>query len=225
MAGRKPEIPEGYLGPQEKWNELGLKSMTHPNPEIIARDNHLKIEIGSSMTHIKFTYQLIHCISEKEYSEYVFAQMKEGIIHVLVHMPETGYYKLQLYALPSADESKSLPNVFNYLIRCTTAAQTVHPFPKHYAQWKDGCFLHEPLVLHSNSNLTNINWRVNVPHANGVAVVVDEEWFHFENRGGPVWVAKFSLDKYRGSNSKVKLSANFQGDEESKFSTMLEFTI
>jgi hypothetical protein len=47
---------------------------------------------------------------------FVFAQMRDGVIHYLVHMPESDYYKLQLYALPAADPNKSLPNVYNYLI-------------------------------------------------------------------------------------------------------------
>jgi len=224
MAEQKPELPEGYLGPQEKFAELGLNTMTHPDPEFTARDNHIEIKIQAK-THVKFTHQLVNCRTDKDVSQYVFAQMKDGVIHYIIHMPESDYYKLQLYALPAADPSKSLPNVYNYLIHCTRATQAVYPFPKQYAQWKDGCYLFEPLVLHSNSKLTNINWHVNVPHANAVAVVADGEWFQFESRGGPVWMAKFSLDKFRGKNTKVTLSANFQGAEESKFSTLLEYML
>lgn len=224
MADKKPELPEGYLGAQEKWKEMNLHTMSHPDPEITARDNHLLIKIEAK-SHIKFTHQLINCRTDQDCTKYVFAQMKEGVLHMHVHMPESDWYKLQIYALPMADQSKSLPNVYNYLINCVRAIQAVYPFPKQYAQWKDGCFLTEPLVLHSNSKLTNINWQVYVPKANAVAVVADGEWFHFENRGGPVWTAKFSLDKYRNKNTKVTLSANFQGAEESKYSTLLEYLL
>ena len=224
MADQKPEIPEGYLGPQEKFKQLGLSTMTHPDPEITARDNHLEIKIQAK-THVRFTHQLVNCRTDKDMSQYVFAQMKEGVIHYLVHMPESDYYKLQLYALPAADPSKSLPNVYNYLIHCTRAVQTVYPFPKQYAEWKNGCYLYEPVVLHSNSNLTNINWQVHVPHAKAVAVVVGEEWFQFQHRGGPVWQAKLSLDQFRGKNTKVTLTANLEGGEERKDATWLEYHI
>lgn len=224
MAAKKPEIEEGYLGPQANFKELGLVPLSHPDPEVTVRDNHLEIKIQAK-NHIKFTHQLINCRSGLDLSKYVFSQVKEGVAHFLVHMPTADYYKLQIYALPAADPSKSLPNIFNYLINCTTAVQSVYPFPKQFAQWKDGCYLHEPLVLHLNSKLTNINWYVNVPHANAVAVVVDDEWHHFENKGGPVWKAVFSLDKHRKKGTKITMSANFQGAEENKFSTLLEYIL
>jgi hypothetical protein len=75
------------------------------------------------------------------------------------------------------------------------------------------------------SKLTNINWHVSVPRAKAVAIVADGEWFQFENHGGSNWKAKFSLDKYRGKNTKVTLSANFEGADESKFSTLLEYLL
>jgi hypothetical protein len=34
MADQKPELPEGYIGPQDKFEELGLSTMTHSDPEI-----------------------------------------------------------------------------------------------------------------------------------------------------------------------------------------------
>jgi hypothetical protein len=58
MADQKPEIPEGYLGPQEKFKQLGLSTMTHPDPEITARDNHLEIKIQAKM-HVRFTHLVI----------------------------------------------------------------------------------------------------------------------------------------------------------------------
>jgi len=224
MADQKPELPEGYIGPQDKFEELGLSTMTHSDPEITARDNHIEIKIKAK-THVKFTHQLINCRTDQDVTPFVFAQMRDGVIHYLVHMPESDYYKLQLYALPAGDPNKSLPNVYNYLIHCVRAVQAVYKFPKQYAQWKDGCFLYEPQILHSNSKLTNINWHVSVPRAKAVAIVADGEWFQFENHGGSNWKAKFSLDKYRGKNTKVTLSANFEGADESKFSTLLEYLL
>ena len=100
----------------------------------------------------------------------------------------------------------------------------MYPFPKQYAQWKDGCYINEPKVLHEGCKLTNINWSVHIPKAKQVAVVADGEWHHFENKGGPEFEGKCSLDHLRGKNKKVTLNGNF-GTDESKFTTLLEYHI
>ncbi|KAK3095837.1 hypothetical protein FSP39_019792 [Pinctada imbricata] len=222
----RPEMPEGYLGPQERFSELGLSVLSHDQPEIIARENHLEIKL-KARNHVKVTHQLVVCKNEHDFSEYVFTQHKDGVIHLLVHMPEAPeWYKLQIYALPASDPSKSLPNVYNYLIHCTRSMLPVYPFPKQYAQWKDGCYLYEPLVVNEHTKLTNIKWHVHVPRAKQVAVVADgSEWFHLESKGGPVYQGSCSLDHLRGKDKKVTLNANFDTAEENKFSTLLEYHI
>ncbi|XP_060078585.1 uncharacterized protein LOC132558077 [Ylistrum balloti] len=219
----KPDLPEGYLGAQGSFGDLGLSVSSHSDPCITIRENHLDISFNCS-TPVKFTHQLINCATEKENNEYVFTHTKDKTVVFVIQLPEIGYYKLQLFALPVTDESKSLPNVFNYLIHCTRAVQPVYPYPKQYAQWKEGCFLYKPLILHNDSKLTNIQWSVQVPHAKGVAVVADGEWFHFENRGGPIWDATFSLDNLRGKNAKITLNANLS-DDETKYCTLLEYKL
>lgn len=219
----QPEMPEGYLGPQERFNELGLSVQSHTDPVITARDNHYEIK----MKHrgpIKVTHQLQSCKDEKDYSEFVFTQIKDGVVQLLLHFPSPGWYKLQIYALPLSYPSKSLPNVYNYLIHCTKTLNPCFPFPKQYVQWKDGCYLYEPLNLCESTKLTHVKWRVLIPHAKQVAVVVDDEWTHLENKGGPVFEGTCNLNQYRGKDKKVTLNANF-GEDESKYSTMLEYHI
>lgn len=220
----RPSLPEGYIGPQGAFADLGLSVQSHRDPVITARDNHLEIKFTASRP-VKFTHQLINCHSEQESNEYVFTHTKDGTVTFVIQLPEVGYYKLQLFALPVADESKSLPNVFNYLIHCTRAMHPIYPYPKQYAQWKEGCFLSEPLILHNDSKLTNVHWNVHVPHAKGVAVVADGEWYHFEHRGGPVWEATFSIDSLRGKNAKITLNANLSTDDETKYCTLLEYKL
>ena len=218
-------MPEGYLGPQDRFNELGLSVLSHDNPEITARENHLEIRIKANIK-VKVTHQLVMCRNEHDFSEFVFTQNKDGEIHFMIHMPEAPeWYKLQIYALPASDPSKSLPNVYNYLINCTRSMLPVYSFPKQYAQWKDGCYLHEPLVLNEHSKLTNIKWSVMVPRAKQVAIVADGEWYHLESKGGPNFEGKCSLDHLRGKNAKVTLNAMFESSEENKFSTLLEYHI
>jgi len=221
----RPELPEGYLGAQPKFGELGMSTGSHDDPEIEIKDN--KVEITMKYTKpVKITQQLINTRTEADLADYVFVQTNSAdqTISLVVHMPESDYYKLQIFALPIADESKSLPNVYNYLIHCARVNNPVYPFPKQYAQWKEGCYIKEPVVLNSHSKLTNIKWKVKIPNAKNVAVVADGEWHHFDNKGDSNWEAGFSLDKLRGKDAKVTLNANF-GDDESKYSTLLEYKI
>jgi hypothetical protein len=90
----------------------------------------------------------------------VFTQTQGNTVSFVISFPEHGWYKFQIFALPTSDESKSLPNVFNYLIDCRRALKAVYPFPKQYAPWRDGCYLQCPLVLNSSSRLSNVQFKV-----------------------------------------------------------------
>ncbi|VDN15171.1 unnamed protein product [Dibothriocephalus latus] len=37
-------------------------------------------------------------------------------VYFILRFPRTGFFKLQLYALPAKDREHSLPSVYNYLI-------------------------------------------------------------------------------------------------------------
>lgn len=203
---------------------MGLSAMSHIDPEILLNENTLEIKFKCNKGPVKTTRQLLSCKRDNiELSEYVFTQTFHGTITFLINLPEPGYYKFQIFALPVEDESKSLPNIYNYLINCTQATKPVFPFPIQYAGWKEGCYLHEPLYLHKNSILMNLKWKVNVPDAKGVAVVADGDWYQFERKGNH-WEACISLDKYRGKDKKVTLNANFSPDD-TKFATLLQYKI
>jgi len=219
---QRPDLPTGYLGQQAKFAELGLSAFSHAESEIRTNDNQMEIKLKCKEP-LKVTHQLINCRTDQDCSEFVFTQTLHGVISFIVSLPESGFYKFQLFALPANDESKSLPNVYNYLIECVRALHPVFPFPKQYAQWKDGCYLHEPLVLHSQAPLRNVFWKVIIPGANAVAIVAGGEWFHLEKKGNH-FEGKSDLDQFRGKDTKVTMNANV-GADESKYSTMLEYRI
>ena len=98
--------------------------------------------------------------TEKEFPEYVFTHTQGDIVSFVISFPEHGWYKFQIFALPVSDDSKSLPNVFNYVINVRRAVKAVYPFPKQYAPWRNGCFLFSPLILNSSSRLHNVTFKV-----------------------------------------------------------------
>lgn len=45
MAEQRPELPEGYLGSQGKFVELGMSTLSHPNSEFaLATENEVEIK-------------------------------------------------------------------------------------------------------------------------------------------------------------------------------------
>ena len=69
--------------------------------------------------------------------------------------------------------------------------QAVFPFPKQYAQWKEGCFMYEPGLIPTTrgphaaqANLATlpqqVNFRVSIPKSQAVAVVAGQNWTHLD---------------------------------------------
>lgn len=224
MAER-PEIHDGYLGTKPEFAEYGLELDTHKKFEFKAQPNHVEIKLKAKKP-VKMTQKLIECKTGKDLSEYAFCQMMNQLITFHVHLPTEGYYKFQAYALPADNETKAIPNVLNYLINCNRVTSQSFPFPRQYADWKMGCFLLEPMVLHPKSNLKNVEWHVKIPNAKKVAIVVSDEWVFLERKGGPIWQGKTNLDAYKGKNEKVTVRGNFVSeDKASDFRTLLEYKI
>ncbi|KAK6174197.1 hypothetical protein SNE40_017518 [Patella caerulea] len=219
----KPELPYGYLGAQPKFSEFGLSTLSHNNPEVDVPDNQIELKFKTTRP-VKLTGNLIQCSNDAEHKEYVFCHTQGDISALIATMPDTGYYKLQIYALPCDDDSKTLPGVFNYLINNTGSPKAPTPFPKQYAPWKDGCYLYDPIVLNQSMDLSNVPVKVSVPNAAVVAATVDGDWTHLQKDCQGLWVGQLNLEKYRAKGAKVCLNANFGGDK-TKFATLLEYTI
>lgn len=168
---------------------------------------------------VKVTGNLIQVSTLKECSDGIFTQTQGNVVSFLVQVPDPGYYKLQIYALPVTDESKTLPGVFNYLLNCSNVPKAPRPYPKQYAQWKEGCYLQEPLLISKSELSGGVNFRVTVPNAKAVAVVVKDEWTQLDKKEGDLWEGRVT-----GNADKMTLNANF-GGEELKYSTLLEYTL
>ncbi|ESO90299.1 hypothetical protein LOTGIDRAFT_233820 [Lottia gigantea] len=224
MSSKKPTLENGYLGAQDEMKEVGLTPLTHKEPEFDISDNELEIKFSVS-DPVKVTTNLIKCKTDKDIApDYVFIQMERGAVSFSCSFPESGFYKFQIFALRKTDDSKSLPNVYNYLIHCKQAINPVYPYPKQYLEFKNNCRLYEPKVLNSSCRLRGVNFKVGVPNANKVAIVSNGEWTQLENTGSDIWEVKCNLDQHRNKNVKVTVNANFV-DDETKYSTLLEYKI
>jgi hypothetical protein len=229
-----PNLPHGYLGKQQRFDEFGLSCVSHVDPVIHLDVNTATIAMKAAIP-MRVTANLISVESDEEFPDFVFSNCLGNQISFIVNFPNTGYYKLQIYGMPQSDPSQQLPGVFNYLINCRAVTQAVFPFPKQYAQWKEGCFMYEPGVIPTNRGPhakqiqldrlpTKINFRVSIPKAGAVAVVADNQWTHLDRLQGDEWANVVDVSGLYGHGSKLTLNANFTGDKTS-YSTLIEYCL
>ena len=217
-----PKLPPGYLGAQPMFNEFGLNTLSHHDPIIHLDCNAVKIGFTTAQD-MRVTANLIEVDTENEYLDWVFTQTQGRTIAFNVVLPNTGFYKLQLYSVPTRDTSQKLPGVYNYLINCKKITQQPIPFPKQYAQWKEGCYMEFPreCCLHPGCG-PEVFFKVIIPTASAVAVVVGDDWTHLTSPSPTVWEGNVKLTY--GRNTKVTLNANYGGDPTS-YATLLEYCV
>ena len=172
---------------------------------------------------VKVTANLTNCAKNEEAPQHVFVQTKGDVISFYASLPETGYYKFQLFALPLPDDSTTLVGVYNYLINCKKITSAAVVYPKQFAQWKQGCFIKGPLSLHQANSLTDVQFGAFIPNASAVAVVAEGRWSNLTKVGDAMWEGRVDLEEYRGKDAKVTLNANY--GEESKYATLLEYRV
>lgn len=231
----KPELPYGYLGPHGPWEELELCTVTHNSPEFRCHDCELKLTLKICKP-TKVTAQLLDANDEKKtFKECILVQTLDKLVNLHIHFPYAGFFKLQIYALDACNKSTEIPNVYNYLIQSTKGPEGGHvvPFPTQFAQWKDGCYLFKPFIL---KDVDETNIKVIVPGAKAVALTINGEWFPLEQRAREKdektkdsllpWSANLSgLSKFKGKAEKAVLTANYPGDEETKYTSLLEYKL
>lgn len=219
-----PKLPSGYLGAQPKFNEYGLSTLSHHDPVIHLETNSVEIQFSTAQ-EMRVTANLIDAESDKDFPDFTLTQTQGSVVSFVVTLPAVGFYKLQLYSIPASDANQQLPGVYNYLINCKKVSQKAYPFPKQYAQWKEGCYMENPFILHPDSKEDEVLFRVHVPKAAAVAVVAGDEWTHLSSPQSSMWEGRVKLGGLCGKDVKVTLNANYGGEDVTSYATLLEYRI
>lgn len=227
-----PNLPYGFLGPQPIFKKLGLSAVSHVDPFIQTDSNAIKVEFRAGKP-TRMSARLVYASGNEndDISQYVLQQTKADSFIFLLNLPKAGFYKLQIYALPQSDDSQNLPGVFNYLINCTSRpGSSAVPYPDQSGKWKEGCYLHEPLegklLRHSafkgsDTRTLIVHFKVDVPKARSVAVVVDEsDWTKLDKKSSGSWEGDVKMEKLI---SKVTVCANYS-DEEGNYNVLLKYS-
>lgn len=230
-----PGLPPGFLGPLPAFSQFGIVAASHVDPYIQTDSGEIQIAISMSQQLLRVTSQLLYASDDRgdDLSDYVLQQCRGNLVVFLVKLARPGLYKFQIYALPFHDASENLPGVYNYLINCTETRAAPVPYPRQYGQWKEGCYLYEPLDgrLHpvnsarDGTDFPSILFRLEVPKANAVAVIIGEQWTQLEQQASGPWEGEISLERHWGRESKVAVCANFTSTKSTNYSTLLEYTI
>ena len=230
-----PHLPTGYLGPQPNYNSLGITAATHADPFV--QINSGDISVAFKLTQpLRMTSQLIYVSKgrQEDCSDFILQQGRPNEVLFQLKLPKVGMYKFQVYGLPYADSSESLPGVYNYLISCSHTFATPVTFPKQFGQWKEGCYLHGPqegrltqAIQHPSgtSSHKNIYFKLAVPNCKAVAVVVGEDWTQLEQaEPDGTWQGDVTMESQWGKEKKLSVCANY-GSVKASYSTLLEYTM
>ena len=105
-------------GPSPLFEQLGLKTLTHKDPNIFKLDSQqLTIEIGVSEA-LRFSY---HLIREPDEDNRNRVSMKDSgkKVKFNIGFGHPGNYMFAIYARKKKDSDASMANVYNYMIRYT----------------------------------------------------------------------------------------------------------
>ncbi|XP_059160078.1 uncharacterized protein LOC131943807 [Physella acuta] len=220
----KPDLPHGFLGAQPKFSELHLKTDSHKDAEFkVVANNNVSIKLKTGIP-VKVVTKLTRCRDNVELPEYVLIQRKDdSALRFHVGVPESGFYKFQIFSLSESEATESLPNVYNYLIEFARVSRPAQPYVKAYTKfYKDHCYLDEPLFL-DPSETGSVHFKMIVPKAQKVAIHCGEEWFHLAQKGD-WWEGKAEVYKYRGKVNKATVNANYDKDGTS-YDVLLEYKL
>ena len=96
-----------------------------------------------------------------------------------------------------------------------------------YAQWKEGCYLFEPLdgSLHRQAFPSGqVAFRLDIPRAAQVGVVVGDEWIALQRQGDTsTWFGDMPLVKFWDRADMLSIRANYGASNQ--FNTLLEYAM
>lgn len=226
MSGplQPPKISDGYLGKQAKFDEFGLSTITHPEPAIELDTNEIEIHIGYSQP-TRFTTKLLLCgTGGKDLADCVMVNNLQGRMCYTITVPQIGYYKFQIYALPLTEAGPNMVGVFNYVLLVKEVNEEMRPYPKQYPPWKNGCYMWEPRGIPHGCRAPGVPFKMHIPNAVQVMVRAGDEWTELENVEENVFQGLVDFSKPDMANGG-KVHVNVKTIGQSVFITYLEYTV
>lgn len=218
-----PPVP--FYGPTPVMEKLQIVAENQLDPLIVSSGDNLEIKFKMNkeikVTHT-FQYYDVHDTSISDIDRYVFLRSRNDTgATYLVRCPKEGFYIFSLYAAETEGDQQTLDCAYRYLIICQEPNPSISVFPKTYHRWQR-CTLHEPV---SGDLMTEkrYNFRLDVPQAVEVFLVIGEHWHHLKRKMGFTWETNINTGK---SSSTAKIYARFSAERDvSIFAHLLDYEL
>jgi hypothetical protein len=238
-ARNMPNLPPGFLGAQEPvCSQLGVAPVNYVDPYIASSSGELVVQMTQTKSPLRLMCQLWYqpgagqeqqaASAPQDCSQQVLQQVRDRNVYFIIRFPRTGYFKLQLFAAPmDCSPSDSLPCVYNYLLEAGQPSRSPGAFPTQFAHWRENGYLHEPVEgeLFRLGQQKRLKFSLEVPHANGVAVVIGDDWVHL-TRQSPSgrWESDVELAQHWGQQQTLAVCANYD-DASGSYNTLLTYRL
>ncbi|XP_069831767.1 uncharacterized protein [Dendropsophus ebraccatus] len=164
-----PSSLHNPVGPNLDTEKAGLIQPSHPEPIIYSEDGCFTISFALFQDLVIFpTLHSDEIEMTPEISQrHIFQTLREGHVHIKVHLPQSGAYVLHVNVKPK--NSNMYKHQCNYLIICKNPTVKWPLFPLAYTHWDEQYDLIAPLegVLPENSN---VSFKLRIPDVAEVSV-------------------------------------------------------
>ncbi|XP_021342152.1 hillarin-like isoform X1 [Mizuhopecten yessoensis] len=220
-----PYPPVPFYGPTPVMEKLKMKEENQLDPLIVSNGENLEISYSLcekiKLTHT-FQYFDVSDNSVSDIDRYVFLRSRtDALANYMVRCPKEGFYIFSLYAADGENEAQTLDCAYRYLIICQEPNPAVNVFPKTFHRWQR-CTLHEPV---SGDLMTHkrYTFRVDVPKAVEVFLVIGEIWHHLKRKLAFTFEGNINTG---GTPCTAKIYARFSNERDSSlFAHLLDYEL
>ncbi|XP_071093704.1 hillarin-like [Haliotis cracherodii] len=219
-----PYPPVPFFGATPIMEKLGI-STESTDPLIVCNSDYLEINFKmENDTKVSHTFQYFDVADEsvQDIDRYVFLRSRNDTgATYLVRCPKEGFYIFSLFCADPTGDKTSLDCAYRYLVICQEPSPSGNAFPKTFPKWQR-CTLYEPVGgdLMTDKRYT---FRLDVPQAVEVFLVIGDIWHHLKRKLGFTWETNVNTGNSTGS---ATIYARFPaGKDQSLFSQLLEYEL
>ncbi|XP_050408724.1 hillarin [Patella vulgata] len=222
---KSPYPKVSFFGPTPSMSLYGLIPQTHIDPVMVYSHDDIVIQFELHQD-VKLSHSLCYHGREKtdyDFQRYVFIKQRDfDSVCYQIRCPTMGKFVFSLFGARVTspnDNNSPLECLFRYLIECRNVTKDKRPLPRACHRWC-GADLLEP--KYGDVGLEQAaTFRVRVPAASDVAMLIGDAWFHFRELADSIWEGTVLTGK-KPCIAKLYGKLN---KETSRFSPLLEFQV
>ena len=178
------------VSPDQAFFDTGLKVGSHPHRLIDAKK---QVVVTILAPDEALMSAILYKDNKRLDKSLTFVQRKAGQYEILAVFPRPGEYLLRLFAKRKDDTTNVYKQALDYQVKVSRGMSGKIGFPKTFALFKKkGGYLYTPMQRHLEVG-TMQTFKLAVPGAQQVAVVIGRKWSHLEKQGA-YFVGNVAID-------------------------------